>query len=419
MPNYISDQERQLYKNKLAQEMAHSYQGSANARGPVAEGISNYLSKFGPGYWEGVKGDIDSGMRRQLANAILTASTASPTVASSFGIEQPTSEQARTAMQDYYGSMPFGTESLGGAMAGMIAYHGSPHKFDKFSMSKIGTGEGAQAYGHGLYFAESPDVAKTYADVNSTSSLYIGKNKIDVDALPDIEKTAAKSIAAQGYQNAVKATREMRDNGADPKWMDTYETALKKYEKTPPRWVADNANLYKVDISDSAVKNFLDWDKPLSEQPESVRKALTPEAMGLKWKQYENYGGFVNDKNRPIGVMIKGATEEQARKHWLDALESSSTGADLYRRLGLSPEEGSKALLNAGIPGIRYLDQASRDTSQRWIAKHPKGGENTFNSQAELDSFIKKNPEYKAIAPKITSNFVVFDEDIVKILDKE
>jgi hypothetical protein len=45
---------------------------------------------------------------------------------------------------------------------GHIAYHGSPHKFDKFSLDKIGTGEGAQAYGHGLYLAESPEVAQTY-----------------------------------------------------------------------------------------------------------------------------------------------------------------------------------------------------------------------------------------------------------------
>ena len=42
---------------------------------------------------------------------------------------------------------------------GAIVWHGSPHKFDKFDSSKIGTGEGAQAYGHGVYFAESPDVA--------------------------------------------------------------------------------------------------------------------------------------------------------------------------------------------------------------------------------------------------------------------
>ena len=42
------------------------------------------------------------------------------------------------------------------------AWHGSPHKFDKFSMDQIGTGEGAQAYGHGLYFADEIDVAKGY-----------------------------------------------------------------------------------------------------------------------------------------------------------------------------------------------------------------------------------------------------------------
>ena len=44
------------------------------------------------------------------------------------------------------------------------AWHGSPHKFDKFSMDKIGTGEGAQAYGHGLYFADRRGIAKSYRE---------------------------------------------------------------------------------------------------------------------------------------------------------------------------------------------------------------------------------------------------------------
>ena len=47
---------------------------------------------------------------------------------------------------------------------GLRLYHGSPHDFDKFSMDKIGTGEGAQAYGHGLYFAENEGVARNYRD---------------------------------------------------------------------------------------------------------------------------------------------------------------------------------------------------------------------------------------------------------------
>ena len=60
-----------------------------------------------------------------------------------------------------------------GAAQGMAAatvWHGSPHKFDKFDSSKIGTGEGAQAYGHGLYLAEIPDVARTY----SADRAYVG-----------------------------------------------------------------------------------------------------------------------------------------------------------------------------------------------------------------------------------------------------
>ena len=57
----------------------------------------------------------------------------------------------------------------------MTAYHGTPHTFPgtaenplgEFDPTKIGTGEGAQAYGHGLYFAENEDVAKEYPDVKT------------------------------------------------------------------------------------------------------------------------------------------------------------------------------------------------------------------------------------------------------------
>lgn len=55
------------------------------------------------------------------------------------------------------------TQDALGAVMGATVYHGTPHKFDKFDAAKIGKGEGNQTYGHGLYFAENPDVAKMYA----------------------------------------------------------------------------------------------------------------------------------------------------------------------------------------------------------------------------------------------------------------
>ena len=66
-----------------------------------------------------------------------------------------------------YPSVRNSSESLFGAAgllpAGFTVYHGTPHKFTKFDSSKIGTGEGAQAYGHGLYFAENPETAGVYS----------------------------------------------------------------------------------------------------------------------------------------------------------------------------------------------------------------------------------------------------------------
>lgn len=56
-----------------------------------------------------------------------------------------------------------GLAPLGGIAAHTV-YHGSPHRFDKFDMSKIGTGEGKQQQGVGLYFAEKEAVAQRYAD---------------------------------------------------------------------------------------------------------------------------------------------------------------------------------------------------------------------------------------------------------------
>ena len=64
-------------------------------------------------------------------------------------------------------SMDFG--SFLGSIKPIRAYHGSPHDFDKFSMDKIGSGEGNQTYGHGLYFAENEAVARSYRDALAKS----------------------------------------------------------------------------------------------------------------------------------------------------------------------------------------------------------------------------------------------------------
>lgn len=59
------------------------------------------------------------------------------------------------------------------------AYHGTPHKFDKFSLDAIGSGEGAQAHGWGLYFAADKNVSGDYRIKLSGDKVYYNSQELD------------------------------------------------------------------------------------------------------------------------------------------------------------------------------------------------------------------------------------------------
>ena len=52
------------------------------------------------------------------------------------------------------------------------ALHGSPHYFDKFTTNKMGSGEGNQAFGWGLYFTDLEDIADKYKSSLSRKKNY-------------------------------------------------------------------------------------------------------------------------------------------------------------------------------------------------------------------------------------------------------
>ncbi len=59
-----------------------------------------------------------------------------------------------------------------------IAYHGSPFNFDFFDASKIGSGEGLNKYGYGLYLTRTKKLSPFYANIRSKDApLHIGSTK--------------------------------------------------------------------------------------------------------------------------------------------------------------------------------------------------------------------------------------------------
>lgn len=358
-------------RNKLAREMAHSYQGNANAPGPL-----NFIA-------ERFKPDFYSNRANELAGLISQMSLRDlpPVDMNTLKSSQMADPEGRQRVLDAINA--FGPQNLGGFGA-ITAYHGSPHKFDKFKMDKIGTGEGAQAYGHGLYFAESPEVAKWYSGkVNTMKSpsqsladyAMDGQSKSDaIKYLRDNRDLMKRMGKTEAYNNHAEALRIVKSGSHNP----------------------DYSNLYKVDISDNAVKNFLDWDKPLSQQPESVRNALAPHIeaattgvqFSAKRMQDGSFSPVYESDSIPQRV-IRGksfrdydAAKAAARAEFEKSVDGQRIIAGLLKEHG-NPEQVSSYLKSLGIPGIRYLDQGSRG------------------------------------AGKGTSNFVVFDEDIVKILERK
>jgi hypothetical protein len=222
-------------------------------------------------------------------------------------------------------------------MAEIDVYHGSPHRFEEFDARKIGTGEGAQAYGYGIYLAESPKVAEGYKKT-VTQSMTTGAQRRLQSAGGDIDKAIAETEAklAKYRQGGAKSYADVAEEDL---------RGLKQYKQSG-EWAS--GNLYTADLPDEMVDRMLDWDKPLSEQPEAVKQALMKDAR-LR-SLYEK--GKIDDMYGDGGEFYRAVTSREAQNAPLHMSVEAAENA--------SQAPASQYLRSLGIPGIRYLDAGSR-----------------------------------------------------------
>ena len=252
---------------------------------------------------------------------------------------------------------------MGGIMP-LDVYHGTPHRFPptaknplgEFDASKIGTGEGAQAYGHGLYLAENPAVSKGYQDrLSGNKSLAGTKHDVFINNKPlsDYGLSPTLNSFIENHGSVDGAIKQLSKTVSDYEgWAKTASTPQQAtdYLNTAASWkpsieklqsltgkvdsyVRNNGALYKVDLPDEQIAKMLDWNKPLKDQNPAIQKTLQDlvktDALG-----------------RPTGISV----------------DSNMNGQWAYERLAgiRGAKYASEAMREAGIPGIRYLDQGSR-----------------------------------------------------------
>ena len=226
-----------------------------------------------------------------------------------------------------------------GGILPMDTWHGTPHRFPptaknplgEFDASKIGTGEGAQAYGHGLYLAENFAVSDEYANRLSTPIVNFGNNN---------KLSAESEKAAKWIRDNVGVMQSNARHGEANRLFNLLPANIQNELGKPSLPIV--GNLYKVDLPDEQIAKMLDWDKPLSQQSQHVQDVVAK---------------MMQDKTSPLGSSMEHYTftPEEMQK---------ASGRFLYDLMGGSDvrnfKKSSQRLSELGIPGIRYLDQGSR-----------------------------------------------------------
>lgn len=244
-----------------------------------------------------------------------------------------------------------------GQARSISAFHGSPYAFENFTTEEIGTGEGEQAFGWGLYFTDLEDIAKKYATKLSKRKVFIGgfteeefRKKIKNRLLKDVR---AERLFPGGGLYVENFDRDvfLRDLEKIKRLIyeheeDELRSGYKRYtekEFEGAKIFIENVyaevskpNLYKVTLhkgKEPSEYTWLEWDKPVSEkQKQAIADLALKEGINIA---YEKDGKAVLNTSNNV------------------------TGKELYKELSQSfvlgsPKDASLFLLRAGIDGIKY-----------------------------------------------------------------
>ena len=269
-----------------------------------------------------------------------------------------------------------------GVTFSIAALHASPHSFRKFDTAFMGKGEGAQAYGWGLYFAENPKVNRSYlnqfaqdkatwkfrevetAAIEEMQRALVG-SFLPKDALPEAKEDAsdiAWSVlgdlvdAARGSMTVLDIVMELHDE------IDTN----RKYAETYPQ---EREKLEQLEGFMLSLLDHLDEIEARPGMPSNYKVELNVEDSELLGWDYVDETVLALLKDSPVEE-VRYALEHAERR--ADYRGENVSGKDVYQELFdafWDGEDGTKqeaqkaasvSLLSSDIKGIRYADGFSR-----------------------------------------------------------
>tara|TARA_R100001086_G_scaffold80973_3_gene39635 strand:+ start:241 stop:1923 length:1683 start_codon:yes stop_codon:yes gene_type:complete len=363
---------------------------------------------------------------------------------------------------------------------GIIAFHGSGADFDQFRMDKMGTGEGAQVFGYGLYFTDTEDIAKFY------------KNKISEDRFETPDGRLFDPYEPQGdgtlrIKNPNIRTSILDHDGNIEKPINRAERIIQNNPNTEASMLAEQdlitlrniqekgglkklkGKTYKVNIK-TVTDNLINHDIPINEQSKNMQDKvqeiieIMPFAENRFFKLDLSLSGglFRQELESQVEAGINKIADNNVRRlkkeiSQLDfekminedpflklvntkMLDDKTVTGYIGNPLGSTPKIASEIMNEFGIKGIKYLDNASRNTFGGELLGINKLDDGQFQAKIVLDDpnrqtglggsgrVITTSKPYKTQKEaedwanteigNRSSNYVIFDENLINILAK-
>ena len=273
-----------------------------------------------------------------------------------------------------------------GVTFSIAALHASPHSFRKFDTAFMGKGEGAQAYGWGLYFAENPEVNRSYMnqfaqDKTTWKFREVETGVIEVmqrslvnsflpkDALPEAKEDAS-DIAWSVLGDLVDASKgSMTVSDIAREVMEEIEINRKHAEEYPQ----EREKMVQLEGFLLSLLDHLDEIEARPGMPSNYKVELNVEDSELMGWDYVDETVLALLKDSPVEE-VRYALERAERR--ADYRGENVSGKDVYQELFdafWDGEDGTKqeaqkaasvSLLSSDIKGIRYADGYTRGKAE-------------------------------------------------------
>jgi len=321
------------------------------------------------------------------------------------------------------------------AARGIRAYHGSPFSFDRFSKEQIGTGEGAQAYGYGLYFAEREETARNYRDSLTP------RNREYEDYLVSEYNRAVNNddyTRAEVVERAMlhETPSDFRDMAENPENSPEVRQAAAAFADEMEGFRGSDGkpvnfgSMYEVRI-DANEDELLSYDTPLSQQPKKVQESVRAVLEKTKPKRSAEELAEIDQLATDLAEFEPGDSAP-TDFYGLDAMNQiaenlRATRDNELKRINQEMSDLAKVMEEYEVGYRNFSDPRGKEAAEKYDAlMDERANLETNFSKATAEALQEaglKGIKYADAQTRFkkngkTMNYVVFDDRLIDIARK-